>query len=90
MDLLFDSQILNNLASIYSDVISPLGPKIQVAGNPVQLKQANNQHKVRALLLAGVRAAVLWRQLGGQRRQILFTRRKILANAEHLLRGMTH
>ena len=82
---LMDSQMLNNLASVYSDVISPVGPKIQVAGNPSQLQLSLNQHKVRALLLAGVRAAVLWRQLGGKRRHILFGRRKILASAENML-----
>ncbi len=87
LDLL-DSQMMSNLASVYSDVVSPLGPKIQVAGNPTLLKQPAIQHKVRALLLAGVRAAVLWRQLGGQRRQILFNRRKILANAESTLRNI--
>ncbi|MCV2883957.1 high frequency lysogenization protein HflD [Aestuariibacter sp. AA17] len=83
---LFDHQMINNLASVYGDVISPAGPKIQVAGNPAHLKQMANQHKVRALLLAGVRAAVLWRQLGGKRRHILFTRRKILSTAQALLR----
>ena len=82
---LMESQMINNLASVYSDVVSPVGPKIQVAGNPNQLKQSIIQHKVRALLLAGVRAAVLWRQLGGQRRQILFNRRKILTGAQDLL-----
>lgn len=85
LDLL-DSQMMSNLASVYSEVVSPLGPKIQVAGNPAQLKQPTTQHKVRALLLAGVRAAVLWRQLGGKRRQILFSRRKILSSAEQTLR----
>lgn len=89
MDLL-DHQMISNLASVYSDVVSPIGPKIQVAGNPAMLKQSSNQHKVRALLLAGVRAAVLWRQLGGQRRQILFSRRKIVAAAQHVLQQINH
>lgn len=88
LDLL-ESQMLNNLASVYSDVVSPVGPKIQVAGNPTQLKQSIIQHKVRALLLAGVRAAVLWRQLGGKRRNILFNRRKILSGAQNMLHNLT-
>lgn len=82
MDL-FDTQMISNLASIYADVISPAGPKIQVAGIPAMLQQDSNQNKVRALLLAGIRAAVLWRQLGGKRRQILFSRKKIVATAQH-------
>ncbi len=81
MDL-FERQMISNLASVYADVISPAGPKIQVAGTPAVLQQDSNQNKVRALLLAGVRAAVLWRQLGGKRRQILFSRKKIVKHAQ--------
>ncbi|WP_353369004.1 high frequency lysogenization protein HflD [Aliiglaciecola sp. NS0011-25] len=78
---LFDEQMISNLASVYSDVISPLGAKIQIAGTPNQLKKDANQHRVRALLLSGLRSAVLWRQLGGKRRQILFNRKSIVTNA---------
>ncbi|WP_448555450.1 high frequency lysogenization protein HflD [Thalassotalea montiporae] len=77
--------LLSSFASIYSDIISPLGARIQVAGEPAILKQESNQHKIRALLLAGIRSAVLWRQVGGKRRNILFSRTKILAQAEQLL-----
>jgi high frequency lysogenization protein len=80
-----DSQMLSNLASIYTDVVSPVARKIQVAGDPEILKRPDNQHRVRALLLAGVRAAVLWRQLGGKRRHILFSRSQILVSAQHTL-----
>jgi high frequency lysogenization protein len=75
-----------SFASIYSDIISPLGHKIQVTGEPSILKQSVNQYKIRALLLAGIRAAVLWRQVGGKRRQILFSRKKIVNTAKELLR----
>lgn len=77
--------MLGSFASIYSDVISPLGARIQVAGEPAILKQTNNQHKIRSLLLAGIRATVLWRQVGGKRRNILFSRAKIVACAEQFL-----
>jgi len=79
-------QIVASLASIYSDIISPLAPRIQVAGNPDYLSQPATQHKVRALLLAGVRAAVMWRQMGGKRRNILFRRKHILNSAVKALR----
>jgi len=78
-------QLLASFASIYSDLISPLGARIQVAGEPSILKQEVNQHKIRALLLAGIRSAVLWRQVGGKRRNILFARSKILRCAKQLL-----
>ncbi len=80
-----DSQMLGNLASIYTDVVSPVARKIQVAGDPALLKRSDNQHRVRAILLAGVRAAVLWRQLGGKRRHLLLSRQQILDSAERTL-----
>lgn len=79
--------LLASLASIYSDVISPIATKIQISGEPTILKQNINQHKIRALLLAGVRSAVLWRQLGGKRRTILFARSKIVDCAQTLLKA---
>jgi high frequency lysogenization protein len=57
--------LLAALGEIYANVISPLGPKIMVQGNPVYLAQAQVIGEVRAALLAGIRAAVLWRQVGG-------------------------
>ncbi|MBU2892329.1 high frequency lysogenization protein HflD [Colwellia sp. D2M02] len=78
--------LIASFASIYSDVISPLGQKIQVTGEPQILKQTVNQYKIRALLLAGIRAAVLWRQVGGKRRQILFNRKKMVETAQTLLK----
>jgi high frequency lysogenization protein len=86
---LTNNQELSNLASIYTDVVSPVARKIQVAGEPEMLKLPDNQHRVRALLLAGVRAAVLWRQLGGKRRHILFSRQQIIDSAEHTLKNIS-
>ena len=83
---LLDDQVLANLASIYSDIVSPIGPRIQVAGNPTYLQQTPVQHQIRALLLAGIRSAVLWRQLGGKRRYILFGRKRLVAQAQSALR----
>lgn len=83
----FNSEtLLASFASIYSDLISPLGTKIQIAGQPDILKQTHNQHRIRALLLSGIRNAVLWRQVGGKRRNIVFQRSKILACADQLLK----
>ena len=76
-----DASVIENFADIYSEAISPLGQKIQVIGNPDVLKLPSTQHKVRALLLSGIRAAVFWRQIGGKRRQFLFKRKQILQEA---------
>ena len=82
---LFDEQMISNIASIYLDVISPAGPRIQVTGTPSVLQQTTNQHKVRALLLSGIRSTVLWRQVGGKRRHMVFGRKKMLEQAQILL-----
>ncbi len=79
---LTDEQVLANIAGIYSDIVSPLGPRIQVAGTPAYLQQNPVQYKVRALLLAGIRCSVLWRQLGGKRRHIIFSRKKMIEQAK--------
>ena len=76
-----EPSIVENFADAYSKIISPIGQKIKVIGSPAVLKQPSVQSLVRALLLAGVRAAVLWRQTGGQRRQFIFSRNAILKNA---------
>ena len=63
------------LGQIYKDTISTLGPKIIVTGEQPYLSNESNASKVRALLLAGIRSAVLWRQCGGSRwQQLMFTR----------------
>ena len=80
------AQIICSLASVYTDIVSPLAPKIQIAGNQQHLSLETNQHKVRALLLAGVRSAVLWRQMGGKRRHILFNKSQILKAAKQAVR----
>lgn len=83
-----EEQILSALASVYSDVISPLGSRIQVVGSPEQLQQQINQYRIRALLLSAVRSAVLWRQLGGKRRRLVFGRKAMVKHAQTTLRNL--
>ncbi|MCF4174608.1 high frequency lysogenization protein HflD [Vibrio sp. McD22-P3] len=85
---LLDEQMISNLASVYLDVISPIGPRIQVTGTPAVLQQTGTQQKVRALLLSGIRSAVLWRQVGGKRRHLVFGRKKMIEQAQILLARM--
>lgn len=77
--------LLNAMAGIYVDVISPLGPRIQVTGSPGVLQNSQIQSKVRAALLAGIRAAVLWQQVGGGRLQLMFSRGRLSAQAKQIL-----
>lgn len=77
--------IAQAMASIYVDVVSPLGPRIQVMGSPAILQSAQVQARVRAMLLAGIRAAVLWRQVGGGRLQLMFSRNRLCTQARQIL-----
>ena len=79
------ANILSQLAEIYSDTISQITPRIMIRGEALHLQNPDNQHKIRSLLLAGIRSAMLWHQLGGRRRQILFGRRRIQQHARALL-----
>jgi len=77
--------LISAMAGIYVDVISPLGPRIQVTGNPAILQNTQVQSKVRATLLAGIRAAVLWQQVGGGRLQLMFSRARLVNEAKAIL-----
>ncbi|MFV1982765.1 MAG: high frequency lysogenization protein HflD [Thiohalomonadales bacterium] len=77
--------ILANLADIYTETISKLSPKIMVKGEEKFLSQTNNANKIRALLLSGIRSAVLWRQVGGNRWQLLLKRKYIVMEATRIL-----
>jgi high frequency lysogenization protein len=77
-----------NLASIYSDTISTFSFRIQVMGEMTYLQQPRIANQIRALLLAGIRSATLWRQMGGSRWQLLLNRGKLLESAERQLYEM--
>lgn len=79
------SNVIARLADIYSNTISTLTPRIMVSGENNHLQKQENANKVRALLLAGIRAAVLWQQCGGKRWHLLLQRGKLLREARLLL-----
>ncbi|WP_439858656.1 high frequency lysogenization protein HflD [Pseudomonas sp. MBLB4136] len=79
--------VIASCGSLYQDTISTFRQRIQVQGDMRHLQQPSNAAKIRALLLAGIRAARLWRQLGGHRWQLLFSRGKLLKELYPLLRG---
>lgn len=83
--------VIAKLADLYSQTLSTLRPRILVKGEPRHLQNRENVNKIRALLLAGVRGAVLWRQLGGSRRRLLVWRvRPFFRTAERLLLNAQH
>ena len=82
-----NSTLLARFADIYSETISTLQPRIIVKGNPDYLQQEDIVNRIRCLLLAGARAAVLWEQLGGGRLQFLFRRKQFAATAAEMLKS---
>ncbi|SHM45154.1 high frequency lysogenization protein HflD [Phytopseudomonas punonensis] len=79
--------VISSCGALYQDTISTFKQRIQVQGDSRFLQQPANASKIRALLLAGIRSARLWRQLGGHRWQLVFSRRKLLRELYPMLRG---
>ena len=77
----------HDISGLYSDTISKLSPRIVVNGKPNYLKNDRTVDWVRTLLMAGLRSAILWNQLGGGRFELMFGRKKIMREAESLLKG---
>lgn len=77
--------VIAALADLYQSTVSTLTPRIMVQGDPAILASQDNQNWIRALLLAGIRSAVLWEQSGGSRWQLLFKRKGLLQAARSLL-----
>jgi len=77
--------IIVHLANLYTQTLSSFDHRIEVRGERRFLENQINADRIRALLLAGVRSAVLWRQNGGRRWQFFFSRKKILTVAQELL-----
>jgi high frequency lysogenization protein len=77
----------HDISGLYSNTISKLSPRIVVNGKPQYLKNDRTVDWVRTLLMAGLRSATLWNQLGGGRFELMFGRKKIMREAESLLMG---
>jgi high frequency lysogenization protein len=80
-----DSYPVAQFASIYIETIGQIKPRILIHGQKVHLQDHHFQCYIRALLLAGIRAAMLWHQLGGSRWLILWRYRSLVAALENYL-----
>lgn len=79
------TNVMASLADSYAQTISTLQPRIMVKGEPTRLAETGVANQIRALLLAAMRSAVLWRQCGGTRLGLLLKRRKLAETAAALL-----
>jgi high frequency lysogenization protein len=85
--LMHENTILK-IGQLYKDTVSNLNPRIIVSGEQTHLGNENNASRIRALLLAGLRSAILWRQCGGSRLSILFSRKSYENESTLLLREL--
>jgi len=79
-----NASVIAKLADIYVDTVGSLRYRIQVKGDPQQLQRDSVANQVRAILLSGVRSAMLWRQLGGSRIQLLIGKKGLITSLESL------
>lgn len=78
-------EFCHRAAGIYTQTLSTLKYRIRVPGDPRHLQNEDHAATIRALFLAGVRAAFLWQENGGRRWQLMFSRRQLLAEIDYLL-----
>lgn len=76
---------VHKIDGLYQETISQIKPRIIVQGDQSQLSHSDNTSRIRTLLFAGIRAAVLWHQRGGSRWKLIFSRKKYIQQAEQLL-----
>lgn len=74
--------VVANIADLYSQTISTFSYRIQVRGEYNYLQQKRVADQVRTLLLAAIRAAILWQQNGGNVWKLLFSRGTLSGIAE--------
>jgi high frequency lysogenization protein len=82
--------VIGNLGQVYSETISTFRFRIQVMGDYNYLQQTRIASQIRALLLASIRSAMLWRQLGGNRWQLLLQRKALASQVDQLLRNLPY
>ena len=83
-DKFSDDAFCHRIAGIYVDTLGTFRFRIQVKGDPAHLQDDDKAARIRALFLAGVRAAFLWHQLGGRRWHLLFHRKRLLSLIESI------
>ena len=79
------SNVIASIAQAYVETLGSLPFRIQIIGRPEIMKRPETLDKARALLMAAVRSAVLWQQLGASQWQLLFKRKALTQTAQEML-----
>lgn len=80
------NSLLGNMAECYTDTAGTLKPRIMVKGVAEALQDKQQANRIRAVLMAGLQAAHLWRQLGGSSWGFVFGKTKILMDIREIIR----
>lgn len=79
------SIVTSKIGELYQETISTINPRVIVKGEQNYLTNIDTASKIRTLLLAGIRSAILWNQIGGSQWKLLFTRGSYVRSAGKLL-----
>lgn len=77
--------VIASLGELYQDTISTFRQRIVVQGDPGLLQQRMMPERVRAVLLSGIRFALLWHQQGGRRWKLLVQRNAMKKALDRLI-----
>jgi high frequency lysogenization protein len=81
-----DPALVRKLAGLYVDTLGTFKFRLNIKGDQRQLQTSGIPEQVRAVLLAGIRAAWLWQRLGGRRWHLVFTRSRVLGEIRQIIR----
>jgi high frequency lysogenization protein len=84
---LCSENLMANLAETYTTTISTFNFRIQVVGEASHLQQPRLANQIRSLLLAAIRSAMLWHQVGGKRWHFIIYRKQLTLALEDLIKA---
>jgi high frequency lysogenization protein len=80
-------RVMQNLGDTYLELANRFNFRLKISGQKKYLQDLENIHKIRAALLSGVRAAVLWHQMKGSFLWAIWHRKTLVQEARQLLKG---
>jgi len=83
-------ELVDACSEVYQEFISIMRPQIIVQGEQEHLQQQEVPPQIRTMLLAAMRAAVLWQQKGGGKFRLLWEQTRMKHAAKSLLSQSYH
>lgn len=88
IDSLDTDQRTEELSNIYQQTLSKFEPRIIVNGDNIHLTNRLHASRIRTALFAGVRATILWRQLGGSKWKLILFKSSFSKSIDNYLDSM--